>query len=76
MNRLSFEEICFRFQNSSLNQIQQEWFKISSHKFSKIDQVEDYMSSFKELSPALMASVMNMADANVSDHNSLCFISE
>ena len=54
------------FQNSSLNVIQQEWFKISSHKTSSANQVEDYLTCFSEISRDLLEHIVNMEDANVS----------
>ena len=53
-------------QNSSQNVIQQEWFKVSSHKLSNPSMVEDFLSSFKEISNDLLSHVVNMQDANVS----------
>ena len=55
----------FYFQNSSINIIQQEWFKASSHKLSNPSMVEDYLSCFNEISPSLLENIVNMADANV-----------
>ena len=50
--------------NAALNVIQADWFKVSSHKLSVPDQVEDYLSSFNQISPHLLEHVVNMADAN------------
>jgi len=50
--------------NAALNVIQADWFKVSSHKLSAADQVEDYLSSFNQISPHLLEHVVNMADAN------------
>ncbi|CAH1773388.1 unnamed protein product, partial [Owenia fusiformis] len=50
--------------NSSLNAIQQEWFKASSHKLSNPSMVEDFLSCFSEYSKSLLDKVVNMADAN------------
>jgi len=50
--------------NISLNVIQQEWFKVSSHKLSNPNMVEDYLSSFNEMSRSLLQNVINIADAN------------
>ena len=58
-------------QNSSQNVIQQEWFKVSSHKLSNPSMVEDFLSSFKEISNDLLSHVVNMQDANVSTRNAI-----
>jgi hypothetical protein len=50
--------------NASLNAIQSEWFKASSHKLSSPAMVEDFLSSFKEISLDLLGNIVNMADAN------------
>ncbi|KAI0229401.1 hypothetical protein LSAT2_020206 [Lamellibrachia satsuma] len=50
--------------NSSMNVIQQEWFKVSSHKLSICDQVEDYLTGFSEFSKELLQQIINMSDAN------------
>ncbi|KAJ8305426.1 hypothetical protein KUTeg_015971 [Tegillarca granosa] len=50
--------------NKSLNVIQQDWFKISSHKLSETHQVEDFLSCFNEISPRLLEYVVNMQDSN------------
>ena len=57
---------CDFLQNSSMNVIQQEWFKVSSHKLSICDQVEDYLTGFSEFSKELLQQIINMSDANVS----------
>ncbi len=49
--------------------IQQEWFRVSSHKLSSPSQVEDFLSCFKEISNDLLSHVVNMQDANVSTLN-------
>ena len=54
-----------RPQNAALSRIQEEWFKASSHKLSSVSQVEDYLTSFNEMSHDLLLHVVNMADANV-----------
>lgn len=53
-------------QNAALNVIQADWFKVSSHKLSSPAQVEDYLSSFNQISPHLLEHIVNMSDANVS----------
>jgi len=55
-----------------MNVIQQEWFKVSSHKQSNCDQVEDYLTGFSEFSKELLQQIINMSDANVSDSLSEC----
>ena len=52
-------------QNSSINVIQQEWFKVSSSKTSNPSMVEDYLTCFNEVSQDLLEHVVNMADGNV-----------
>ncbi|KAJ8285343.1 hypothetical protein GJAV_G00025750 [Gymnothorax javanicus] len=47
-----------------LNTVQQEWFRVSSQKSAKPAAVEDYVSAFREVSPAVLQHVVNMADAN------------
>ncbi|KAK3090028.1 hypothetical protein FSP39_008640 [Pinctada imbricata] len=50
--------------NASVNVIQQEWFKVASHKLSDCNQVEDYLSSFNEISRRCLEYVVNLQDAN------------
>lgn len=50
--------------NTSLNIIQQDWFRVSSHKLSLPYQVEDYLSSFNEIDKKLLKHIVNMFDAN------------
>ncbi|XP_060078192.1 uncharacterized protein LOC132557690 isoform X2 [Ylistrum balloti] len=50
--------------NASLNVIQKEWFGISSQKLSEPHQVEDYLSSFNEISRRLLEYIVNMQDSN------------
>lgn len=50
--------------NSSLNLIQQEWFKISSQKGADAHIVEDHMDVFEDMSHALLDKVVNLADGN------------
>ncbi|XP_041358194.1 uncharacterized protein LOC121375047 isoform X2 [Gigantopelta aegis] len=50
--------------NASVNVIQQEWFRITNNKLVDPHQVEDYISSFNEISKKLMEHIVNMADAN------------
>lgn len=53
-------------QNASLDRIKEEWFKISSAKLSEPYQVEDFMSSFNEISRRLLEYIVNIQDSNVS----------
>lgn len=50
--------------NTSLNIIQQDWFRVSSHKLSNPHQVEDYLSCFNEIDKKLLKHIVNMFDAN------------
>ncbi|CAI9725380.1 GPI-anchored adhesin PGA55 isoform X2 [Octopus vulgaris] len=50
--------------NSCLDQIRQEWFKVSSHKLSNPHQVEDYLSSFNEIDKKLLKYIVNLLDSN------------
>nr|XP_015195623.1 PREDICTED: KN motif and ankyrin repeat domain-containing protein 1 isoform X2 [Lepisosteus oculatus]XP_015195624.1 PREDICTED: KN motif and ankyrin repeat domain-containing protein 1 isoform X2 [Lepisosteus oculatus]XP_015195625.1 PREDICTED: KN motif and ankyrin repeat domain-containing protein 1 isoform X2 [Lepisosteus oculatus] len=47
-----------------LNTIQHEWFRISSQKSALPAMVEDYLSAFREVSPAVLRHIVNMADGN------------
>ncbi|XP_027138079.1 KN motif and ankyrin repeat domain-containing protein 1 isoform X2 [Larimichthys crocea] len=47
-----------------LQTLQQEWFSVSSHKSAAPDTVEDYMSTFRVISPSVLQHVANMADGN------------
>ncbi|XP_036418806.1 KN motif and ankyrin repeat domain-containing protein 1b [Colossoma macropomum] len=49
---------------SSLNMIQQEWFRVSSQKKSCPDTVEDFLCACRRVSPAVLTHVANMADQN------------
>uniref|UniRef100_A0A0B7ABY2 Uncharacterized protein n=1 Tax=Arion vulgaris TaxID=1028688 RepID=A0A0B7ABY2_9EUPU len=50
--------------NACQNLVQQEWFKVSSHKLSVSHQVEDFLSSVNEISKRLLEYIINMTDAN------------
>ncbi|CAG5132083.1 unnamed protein product [Candidula unifasciata] len=50
--------------NACQTQVQEEWFRVSSHKLSVAHQVEDFLSSVNEISKRLLEHVINMADAN------------
>ncbi|KAL6463601.1 hypothetical protein MHYP_G00279920 [Metynnis hypsauchen] len=49
---------------SSLNAIQQEWFRVSSQKKSCPDTVEDFLCACRRVSLAVLTHVANMADQN------------
>ncbi|XP_037389327.1 KN motif and ankyrin repeat domain-containing protein 1b isoform X2 [Pygocentrus nattereri] len=49
---------------SSLNPIQQEWFRVSSQKKSCPDTVEDFLCACRRVSLAVLTHVANMADQN------------
>lgn len=52
----------------SIEAIKKEWFKVSSHKLSDPNQVEDYLSSFNEISKPCLKHIVNLQDDNVSDN--------
>ncbi|KAJ8380516.1 hypothetical protein SKAU_G00012940 [Synaphobranchus kaupii] len=47
-----------------LNTVQHEWFRVSSQKSAKPAMVDDYLSAFRGVSPAVLRHVVNMADGN------------
>uniref|UniRef100_A0A8C6TQI1 KN motif and ankyrin repeat domains 1a n=1 Tax=Neogobius melanostomus TaxID=47308 RepID=A0A8C6TQI1_9GOBI len=47
-----------------LNTIQHEWFRVSSQKTATAAMVEDYLSGFGAVSPAVLRHIVNMADGN------------
>ncbi|XP_069769134.1 KN motif and ankyrin repeat domain-containing protein 1-like isoform X1 [Narcine bancroftii] len=47
-----------------LNNIQHEWFRVSSQKTAVPIMVEDYLIGFREISPEVLKHVVNMADGN------------
>ncbi|XP_035247667.1 KN motif and ankyrin repeat domain-containing protein 1-like [Anguilla anguilla] len=49
---------------ASLNTLQHEWFRVSSQKSAVPAMVEDYISAFKAVSPAVLRHVVNLADGN------------
>lgn len=51
----------------SIEAIKKEWFKVSSHKLSDPNQVEDYLSSFNEISKPCLKHIVNLQDDNVRD---------
>ncbi|NXX21102.1 KANK3 protein, partial [Podargus strigoides] len=53
---------CPQLASSSL--VLQEWFRLSSQKLSVPDTVANHLLAFAEISPALLAHVVNLADGN------------
>ncbi|NWU94224.1 KANK3 protein, partial [Upupa epops] len=53
---------CLQLSSSSL--VLQEWFRLSSQKASIPDAVANHLLAFAEISPALLAHVVNLADGN------------
>ncbi|KAL4658798.1 KN motif and ankyrin repeat domain-containing protein 3 isoform X1 [Arapaima gigas] len=49
---------------SSTHNVQMEWFRVSSAKTAQPSRVSDYLMAFSEVSPALLAHVVNMTDGN------------
>ncbi|KAI1891819.1 hypothetical protein AGOR_G00147670 [Albula goreensis] len=49
---------------SSTHSVQLEWFRVSSAKMAQPSRVSDYLMAFSEVSPALLAHVVNMTDGN------------
>lgn len=47
-----------------MNTVQHEWFRVSSQKTAVAAMVEDYLNAFRNISPALLQHVVNMADGN------------
>lgn len=64
MQRLrgSSAPLCPQLASSSL--VLQEWFRLSSQKSSVPDTVANHLLAFAEVSPALLAHVVNLADGN------------
>ncbi|NXO90184.1 KANK3 protein, partial [Certhia brachydactyla] len=54
--------LCLQLASSSL--VLQEWFRLSSQKSSIPDVVANHLLAFAEVSPALLAHVVNLADGN------------
>ncbi|NWV41989.1 KANK3 protein, partial [Grantiella picta] len=54
--------LCPQLTSSSL--VLQEWFRLSSQKSSVPDTVANHLLAFAEVSPALLAHVVNLADGN------------
>ncbi|KAM6467315.1 KN motif and ankyrin repeat domain-containing protein 3 [Liasis olivaceus] len=49
---------------SSTSLVLQEWFRVSSQKASRASKVAKHLQAFAELSPALLAHVINLSDGN------------
>ncbi|XP_035212769.1 KN motif and ankyrin repeat domain-containing protein 1-like [Stegodyphus dumicola] len=49
---------------SSLNIIQNEWFKVANQKNSDPHVIEDYLDAFEEFSKLLLERVVNLSDSN------------
>ncbi|KAM9735893.1 KN motif and ankyrin repeat domain-containing protein 1-like isoform 1-T1 [Menidia menidia] len=47
-----------------LQTLRQEWFSVSSHKSATPDIVEDYLATFRIISPSVLQHIANMADGN------------
>lgn len=47
-----------------MNTVQHEWFRVSSQKTAVAAMVEDYLNTFRNISPTLLQHVVNMADGN------------
>uniref|UniRef100_A0A8C3NVW2 KN motif and ankyrin repeat domains 3 n=1 Tax=Cyanoderma ruficeps TaxID=181631 RepID=A0A8C3NVW2_9PASS len=60
--RRSSALLCPQLASSSL--VLQEWFRLSSQKSSIPDMVANHLLAFSEVSPALLAHVVNLADGN------------
>ncbi|XP_063145676.1 KN motif and ankyrin repeat domain-containing protein 3 [Candoia aspera] len=49
---------------SSTGLVLQEWFRVSSQKASRASKVAKYLRAFAELSPGLLAHIINLSDGN------------
>ena len=47
-----------------MNTVQSEWFWVSSQKTVVPGIVEDYLTAFRDISPAMLRHIVNMADGN------------
>uniref|UniRef100_A0A8B9Q5H8 KN motif and ankyrin repeat domains 3 n=1 Tax=Apteryx owenii TaxID=8824 RepID=A0A8B9Q5H8_APTOW len=63
-DRLSRLSSARRPQLASSSLVLQEWFRVSSQKSSVPDTVANHLLAFAEVSPALLAHVVNLADGN------------
>lgn len=61
---LGFFVLFCPLQHDCLQTVQQEWFSVSSHKSAAPDTVEDYLSTFRVISPSVLQHIANMADGN------------
>ncbi|XP_050401623.1 uncharacterized protein LOC126818329 isoform X2 [Patella vulgata] len=50
--------------NTARNTIMNEWFQVTNNKLANAYQIEDYMSSFNEISRSLLKYIVNMTDDN------------
>ncbi|XP_062568564.1 uncharacterized protein LOC134230741 isoform X4 [Saccostrea cucullata] len=57
-------EVTTKQLNASVETIKKHWFKASSHKLSDPNQVEDFLSSFNEISKACLQYIVNLQDDN------------
>lgn len=64
MQRLRGNSAPFCPQLASSSLVLQEWFRLSSQKSSIPDTVANHLLAFAEVSPALLAHVVNLADGN------------
>ncbi|NXE83985.1 KANK3 protein, partial [Cochlearius cochlearius] len=71
--------LCPQLASSSL--VLQEWFRLSSQKSSVPDMVANHLLAFAEVSPALLAHVVNLADGNGNtalhysvSHSNFCIV--
>lgn len=62
--KMFFSLISDLFQHDCLQTLQQEWFSVSSHKSSDANVVDEYLSVFRVISPAVLRHVVNMTDGN------------
>lgn len=51
-------------QRACVNTLQHEWFRVSSQKTALAAMVEDYLTAFSNVSPAVLHHIANMADGN------------
>ncbi|XP_048759693.2 uncharacterized protein LOC125669279 isoform X5 [Ostrea edulis] len=57
-------EVTTKQLNASIEVIKKVWFKASSNKLSDPNQVEDYLSSFNEISKPCLKHIVNLQDDN------------
>lgn len=51
-------------QDACVHTVQDEWFRVSSQKSAAPNIVENYLATFRSISPSLLQHVANMADGN------------